>query len=1410
MAGRIVKKSQSPEIRMKPTNSDVPFVKMKRNCDSQSSVSSTSSTTLHKEIDVVENIDISNFKTNNDRIMNIATTSSNAIESTSNLPTDNKLNDNEPPELDSAIEQKSDYELDDEINYNQNDFNESFRYNVNNLKQESLIDEHQSPPIDKLANNLNTSQRSRPLSQIDKSSEIDLIYDKDTSSKDSQNFEYSNDDDFMLDNPHQQEHIDETNLVTPTAASANFDRTTTTSNEHSTIHSNDEQHLSLDNFELLESVILYYKTKNINCLMQWQYEALHLPGVLEGTSNLIFSAPTSAGKTIVADILMIRKVLKKQKKGLVILPYISLANEKVTALESMLKYTSIEVGGFMGNSSPSGRFPAINIAVCTIEKANNIINRLVEEGNLDDLGIVVVDELHELGAGERGCILEQTLCKLKFYREYFGMDIQIVGMSATLPNLNEMAKWLNAESYLTEHRPIPLQEMVMIGDDIIDVATYQTIRTKDDIDVKLSKDRNYALSLTLETIRSNNGALVFCETKKKTEELAQTLSNTIQKLLAYAGDVEKFMKARDTLKECLKEHHLKEIIEQLSKCPAKLDDGLASTIPFAVAFHHAGLSMDERDIIELGFKEGTIKVIFATPTLSSGVNLPARRVIINTAKTGIDDLNPLTYRQMTGRAGRKGIDTIGESIIISKPDKSDQDKIRKLVSSTLEPIRSRIIKLENGQVMISEGFRRFTLESIATGMVTTYDEIKNYLSCGLFPNQVRPLTDEEIQKVLENLTSGADATIQKIVDNQVEKYVPSKLGQGILASSFSPDQAIQLKKQLETSMKALSLDCDLHLLYHVIPNDNLRAKIINWNKFFDILSVMDENSAKFNVARLLKIDPGYVNTQSRTYHYRKEKQQVDETKVNHIKFYYALALNEIVEERTLKEVSKEYCIDRGDLQMLQIRSSSHCAMISTFCMKLGWKTFSVLMKMFQDRLYFGISQELVELMNINCLSGQMARSLYNAGFEDIKTIANSSKFQIEKVFVNYAPENADMKRHWISTKCRSMTDSEISELIIKEARQVIEDNSGRKFNWGDNSSIGVRTVETTPSRPRSNSNYKVNNKIKMRAKKLYVSPREKTLNKKFRSSNKKSMNNNTGRQVLSLNGSDKANNSNATSQFVVEVEDKSMNSGVLDEIGSDQLSSCADETDTSKQSNYENNFNANSQSPACVKRNVDIELFETDEEMNQTAIEDEVDNCVRSGSAVGNVRSTVNKLNSKLFYKSSYNLEVDEKCFQKIDFNAYEICDKINKNELKTFMINQVNEENVSSFVHKLESTDMFIFYFKLETMTIQEKDFLTNETKTAQDVRVKADWLYKIQRICFLLGDQKIYCFNSNQMVQLLKRQLIESDFAFRNPLVTGVCYDAKVGYKLLKCCIEIGDQNLRKIYWHDPKVSSEIRFYF
>jgi DNA polymerase theta len=112
----------------------------------------------------------------------------------------------------------------------------------------------------------------------------------------------------------------------------------------------------------------------VTSLFPWQLQCLDNEGVLEGR-NLLYSAPTSAGKTLVAEILMVKRVLELGKKAIMILPYVSVCREKMFSMQEILGDVGIRVEGFMGSYAPPGGFKAVDIAICTIEKANSLINR---------------------------------------------------------------------------------------------------------------------------------------------------------------------------------------------------------------------------------------------------------------------------------------------------------------------------------------------------------------------------------------------------------------------------------------------------------------------------------------------------------------------------------------------------------------------------------------------------------------------------------------------------------------------------------------------------------------------------------------------------------------------------------------------------------------------------------------------------------------------------------------------------------------------------------------------------------------------------------------------------------------------------------------------------------------------------
>ncbi|XP_063289565.1 DNA polymerase theta [Pelobates fuscus] len=849
--------------------------------------------------------------------------------------------------------------------------------------------------------------------------------------------------------------------------------------------------LLLASWGLPKAVLEVYGSIGVSQMFEWQADCLMLGQVLEGR-NLVYSAPTSAGKTLVAELLILKRVLETRKKALFILPFVSVAKEKTFYLQNLFQEVGVRVGGYMGSSAPAGGFSSLDVAVCTIEKANGLVNRLIEEDRMDLLGMMVVDELHMLGDSHRGYLLELLLTKVRYVTQKRASknvdaqradtrnEVQIVGMSATLPNLGLLASWLNAELYCTDYRPVPLLEQVKVGKTIYD-STMTAMRDFEPL-IPLKGDEDHIVSLCYETIQGGHSVLIFCPSKNWCEKLADTIAREFYNL--YQSAAQQPEGTGIIAPVTLDKDGVQDVVDQLKRSPAALDAVLARTVPWGVAFHHAGLTFDERDIIEGAFRQGYVRVLAATSTLSSGVNLPARRVIIRSPLFNGRLLDILTYKQMSGRAGRKGVDTVGESILVCK--NSERSKGINLLQGTLKPIQSCLMRNEG--VGITGSMIRAILEIVVGGVADTPDDVRVYASCTLLAASI---TESEANVRGRQEEGAIESCVDWLLKNEfiqtleedregrkVEVYRPTKLGSATLSSSLSPYEALGIFADLQRAMKGFVLENDLHILYLVTPVYE-EWTTIDWYQFFCLWEKLPVSMKR--VAELVGVEEGFLARSVKGKISAKNDRQHRQMAI-HKRFFTSLVLLDLISEVPLKDLTKKYGCSRGQLQSLQQSAATYAGMVTIFSNRLGWHNMELLLSQFQSRLTFGIQRELCDLVRVDLLNAQRARALYNAGFITVSELARGNVIDVETALKNAVPfksvrravdedEEAAQERRaarciWISGK-KGLTEREAAELIVEEARRLLkQDLAMMGINWDPDSDSSFNTSDESGERRR--------------------------------------------------------------------------------------------------------------------------------------------------------------------------------------------------------------------------------------------------------------------------------------------------------------------------------------------------------
>ncbi|XP_059460849.1 helicase and polymerase-containing protein TEBICHI isoform X2 [Corylus avellana] len=769
-----------------------------------------------------------------------------------------------------------------------------------------------------------------------------------------------------------------------------------------------EDRLDLNRW-LPSEICSIYRKRGILKLYPWQVECLQMDGVLQ-RRNLVYCASTSAGKSFVAEILMLRRVISTGKIALLVLPYVSICTEKAEHLEVLLEPLGKHVRSYYGNQG-GGTLPKdTSVAVCTIEKANSLINRLLEEGRLSEIGIIVIDELHMVGDPRRGYLLELILTKLRYAAgegnsesssgESSGTSsgkadpahgLQIVGMSATMPNVAAVADWLQAALYQTDFRPVPLEEYIKVGNTIYNkkMDIVRTISKQYDLG---GKDPDHIVELCNEVVQEGHSVLIFCSSRKGCESTARHVSKFLRRFSVNVhNDESEFV-------------DITSAIDALRRCPAGLDPILEETVPSGVAYHHAGLTVEEREIVETCYRRGLVRVLTATSTLAAGVNLPARRVIFRQPRIGRDFIDGTRYRQMAGRAGRTGIDTQGESVLICKPE--EIKRIMGLLNESCPPLHSCLSEDINGMT-------HAILEVVAGGIVQTTGDINRYVRCTLL-NSTKPFQDvvKSAQESLRWLCHG------KFLEwnEDTKLYSTTPFGRAAFGSSLSPEESLIVLDDLSRAREGFVLASDLHLVYLVTPiNVDVEPDWeLYYERFMELPALDQSVGNRVGVVepflmRMAHGAPMRASNQSRDnmkglhgkcenrLGIRNSTMLSDDQKLRVCKrFNVALILSRLVQEVPVAEVCEAFKVARGMVQALQENAGRFASMVSVFCERLGWHDLEGLVAKFQNRVSFGVRAEIVELTTIPYVKGSRARALYKAGLRTPLAIAEASVPEIVK------------------------------------------------------------------------------------------------------------------------------------------------------------------------------------------------------------------------------------------------------------------------------------------------------------------------------------------------------------------------------------------------------------------------------
>lgn len=641
---------------------------------------------------------------------------------------------------------------------------------------------------------------------------------------------------------------------------------------------------------------------------------------LENKDNCVIAIPTASGKTVLGIMAALKTILNGGK-AVYAAPLISIQNEKVKEFKKFEEH-GIKVG----------KHPASADLSVMVFESFDALTRFSWDA-LREIDTIIIDEFHMIGEYSRGPTIECAITRAKIINP----NIRIIALSATLENMEEIEKWLDATVVEHDYRPVPLNK------EVLDTEMFNT-KNKNDVIVKVLE----------KAIEDESQALSFVSTRRFTEALATYVSNKLKKKIS--------PEQKKSFKEVATK--LLEVPEKKGSRPTSTCVKLAEAAENGAVFHHAGLFSEQKEIIEDEFREGNILMIAATPSLMYGVNLPSKYVVIRDytrwTSRGPQAIPVFDYEQMSGRAGRPQYDNTGYSYLIAKSIDEAMDLEDRYVNGEIEPTNSKLI--ENKDAVFKQ-----IIAQVASTLAKTPEDLQEFFEKTFYGYQ---MTSNPSMSLFasESLKFEIESALEFLLQNRILQATPEGLkttdfGNLIAKSNYAVETAVKIK---EYAMQVEEFD-NSELIYHLAQTPDLPLISFKGRKSKDPVR------EKLSSYGLFAMD--IANPEATT-----------------------VSLIEWINEKNEYQIENAYNVYSQSTRRAAYEASLLTKFTKNTLEILGKYNYSKDLDYLSARLYYGVKEDIIPLViGVKRLGRKRARELVKVFGDDLRPISERELQKVEGI-----------------------------------------------------------------------------------------------------------------------------------------------------------------------------------------------------------------------------------------------------------------------------------------------------------------------------------------------------------------------------------------------------------------------------